>query len=175
MESRRLGRRIRKFAGPNSFRKRYGSLFPSKDRGVMVCVLAQEQGKPPVEGGRVVSNRQRHVGAIRFLAAAQCQAAKSILSRQRQTLSRAPVTIKTSFRQLRQRSRASGTLPPPPDRYDLSRRSSGWLVHLVGARSAIRGSPARCAELADGRAERGPNPGRSCNRKIVCFHYRQRQ
>src|SRR5216684_1379846 len=42
VESRRMGRRARRFAGSDSLWQRYGAVFSAEDRGAVVCVLAEE-------------------------------------------------------------------------------------------------------------------------------------
>ena len=71
MESRRLGGWPGKFAGRDSVWFRYGCLLSAKNRSALVCLLVARQGFTANEGSAPLSNRQRHVDELRFLAAAR--------------------------------------------------------------------------------------------------------
>ncbi len=115
-----------------------------------VRLLAKEQRQPASQRGSAISDRQRHLGEFRFLAAARSESTESLFSRGRKTFLRRPYRrVRPSIRQLRQRSRASRALSQPADRHHLSRRSSGQLVHVAGAGPAFRGQPPGRAHLAN--------------------------
>src|SRR5690242_12473140 len=80
LESRRMGPRRGQLAWTYSFWQRHGALFPPQYRSALVRLLAEEQRQPSSERGAALSDRQRHVGEIRFLAAARSENAESLFS-----------------------------------------------------------------------------------------------